>query len=299
MSGFTAIDLSQLPLPEAVVVPDFEAALADLKARVIALQPDLADVIGLESEPVVKVLEVAAYLSVLHRAQVNDAVRAVHLATATGPDLDNLAALFAVRRLVVDPGDPEAVPPIPPRHEDDAAFRLRAQLALEGFSTAGPVGAYEFHARSADARVKDVAVSSPEPGRVLVTVLSSVGDGAASVEVGDRVTAALGSEDVRPLCDEVIVESAAIVAYTVEAELKVRSGPDMTVVRDAAAAALATYVSEVHAIGVPVARSGILAALHRPGVARVVLTAPVADIEVAASEAGFCAGVVLTATEDA
>ena len=46
-------------------------------------------------------------------------------------------------------------------------------------SVAGPTGAYEFHALSADGDVKDAAATSPAPGEVVVTVLSRTGDGAA------------------------------------------------------------------------------------------------------------------------
>lgn len=299
MSGFTAIDLSQLPLPDAVETLDAETILAGLKARLIGLAPELSDVAELESEPVVKLLEVTAWCALMLRARVNDAVRAVHLASATGTDLDQLAALFGVARLVVAPGDPAAVPPVAATLEADGDLRLRAQLALEGFSTAGPVGAYQFHARSADARVKDVSVTSPAPGEVRVCVLSSEGTGAASAEVLTAVAAALNAEDVRPLCDTVTVIPATIAPYTIEAAIEYRTGPDVAVVRASAEAALASHVASVHALGIPVARSGILAALHRPGVTRVTLTAPAADLLLAPTAAGWCSAIALTVTEAA
>ena len=56
--------------------------------------------------------------------------------------------------------------------ESDTALRYRIQLSLEGYSTAGPVGAYVFHGLSADGRVKDISADSPSPGQVLITVLS-------------------------------------------------------------------------------------------------------------------------------
>jgi phage-related baseplate assembly protein len=54
-----------------------------------------------------------------------------------------------------------------------------AQQAFEGLSVAGPVGAYEYHGRSADGRVADVSVESPSPACVTITVLSREGDGTA------------------------------------------------------------------------------------------------------------------------
>ncbi|MFN1233522.1 baseplate assembly protein, partial [Enterobacter hormaechei] len=61
--------------------------------------------------------------------RVNDAVRAVFLASARGADLDQLGAAFNVSRLVINTGDPDAVPPVDPVCEDDDAFRERIQLS--------------------------------------------------------------------------------------------------------------------------------------------------------------------------
>ncbi|PTE18480.1 baseplate assembly protein, partial [Cereibacter changlensis JA139] len=101
MTGYSAIDLSQIPAPDVIEPLDFETILAGLKAAIIADAPELAGVLALESEPVVKLLEVMTYRSLLDRARVNDAARAVMLATATGADLDNLAALLGVSRLTL------------------------------------------------------------------------------------------------------------------------------------------------------------------------------------------------------
>ncbi|XHF77136.1 hypothetical protein R3J27_08275 [Xylella fastidiosa subsp. multiplex] len=47
----------------------------------------------------------------------------------------------------MDAGDPSKG--IPPTMESDAAFRRRIVLAPEGYSVAGPEGAYIYHAISA------------------------------------------------------------------------------------------------------------------------------------------------------
>ena len=184
-------------------------------------------------EPLRKLIELFTYITLLLRARINDAARATMLATATGADLDNLAALLGVARLVLDAGDPSATPPIAATMEADDALRQRAQLALEGYTTAGSVGAYEFHARSADGRVSDVSVISPSPGDVLVTVLSTEGDGTASPELTDIVSQAVNAEEVRPLCDSVSVSAATILHYNVEATLEIAEGPDAGVVEAA------------------------------------------------------------------
>ena len=225
MSAFTQIDLSTLPAPDVIEELSFEtifaAMLADLQAR-----DPVFDAL-LESDPAYKILEVAAYRELLLRQRVNDAARAVMLAYATGADLDQLGALLGVLRLVIDEGDAEAVPPVPQVLESDTEFRRRIQLSLEGFSVAGPRGAYIFHGLSADANVLDISATSPDPGEVLITVLSRVGNGAASGPLLAAVNAALNDDAVRPLTDQVTVQSASIVNYNVHAHLYVYPGPDV------------------------------------------------------------------------
>lgn len=298
MSGFGAIDLSRLPPPDVVERLDFETILGAMKAELISRAPELAPVLALESEPAVKILEVAAYRELLLRARINDAARAVMLATATGTDLDHLAALFGVARFVLDPGDPEAAPPVPAELEADGDLRYRVQLALEGFSVAGPVGAYTYHAFAASPLVRDVSIASPEPGQVLVTVLSAEEPGTASLALLAAVQTALSADDVRPLCDTVIVQSATLLSYEIEARLELDQGPDSDLVISEAFAAVALYAQETHRLGRPVTRSGLFAALHRPGVRRVLLTSPAADIEASAHQAPRCDGIDVDLAEE-
>jgi phage-related baseplate assembly protein len=296
MTGFTAIDLSRLPVPNVIEPIDTESQIAEMKAAVLDAAPDLAGVLDLESEPAVKLIEALAYFGVLFRARVNDAAKAVMLAYATGSDLDNLAALYGVSRLTITPADPEAIPPVAAVMESDAAFRARTQLALEGFSTAGPRGAYLYHALSASGEVLDASVVSPAPGDVLVTVLSRTGNGTASAELLATVDAALNDEDVRPLCDTVGVQSATILPYTVTAELTMFEGPDTATVLDLARAAVASYAADCHRLGRAVRRSGLFAALHQAGVEHVTLTTPAADIEPTTAHATWCNEILVEAT---
>lgn len=291
---YDAVNLSQLAPPDVIEELDFETILAAMKTELIGLMPELADVLALESEPVVKILEVCAFREMLVRARVNDAARAVLLATATGTDLEHLGALYGVRRLLLDGGDDGTIPPIPPTYEDDDSLRLRIQLAPEAFSVAGPSGAYEFHARGASALVADVAVASPEPGQVQVTVLSRDGDGTADQALLDAVSAALTDEQVRPLCDTVIVQSASLTDYQIEAELTVAPGPDSEVVRARSEAAVATYAAAVRQIGQPVTLSGLYAALHGTGVLRVDLTQPLAEVDPGAVGVANCTAITVT-----
>ncbi|MGC9419657.1 MAG: baseplate assembly protein [Rhodovulum sp.] len=236
----------------------------------------------------------AAYYVLLMTQRVNDAARATMLAYASGADLDQLAANFNVARKVIDPGDPDAIPPDAPTYESDEELRRRVQLSFEGVSVAGPVGAYIFHALGADPDVLDASVDSPAPGEVVVTVLSRQGDGTPSAELLAAVEAVLSAEDVRPLTDQVTVQAATVFPFAVTAALTLYEGPDAWVVRSAAENALAGYVARNHKLGRDVTRSGLFAALHQEGVQNVVLTEPAADIVVSASEVAYCTASTVT-----
>ena len=213
------------------------------------------------------------------RARVNDAAKATMLAYATGTDLDNLAAFYSVERKL---------------NETDTDLRARLILAVDGFSTAGPVGAYKFHGLSADDDVKDVSVTSPAPGDVLVTVLSNTGNGVSAQTTLDAVEAALNDEFVRPLTDTVIVQAASVQDYAVSAQIWCYANIDTEVVRLAAQAAAEQYVESVHRLGFDVTDSGLKAALHQPGVQRAEIVSPAVPIVRNSDEAAFCTGVTVT-----
>lgn len=276
MSAYSAIDLSQVPAPDVVETLSYETILSDMKS---VLTESLGnDAWDMESEPMTKLLEVCAYRELLLRQRVNDAARQTMLAYATGSNLDNLAALLGVVRQ-------EA--------ETDSRLRTRTQLALEGFSTAGPAGSYVYHALAADSRVKDVSVSSPEPGQVVVTILSTEVDGVASAELLDTVSTYLNHEDVRPLTDLVTVQPANIVPYSIDATLVFYPGPDTGPIHQAAVAAAEEYREQHHALGHDITLSGLYAALHQPGVQNVQLTSPSEDLILSDVQAAHCTNVTI------
>jgi len=287
------INLAQLPAPNVVEELDFEAILEERTQSFLALLPapqraDAEKVLAVESEPLAILLQENAYRELIWRQRVNEAARATMLAYAKNSDLDNLVANFDVERLVVSPGDPAARPPVPPTYESDDALRLRSQRAWEGLSVAGPRGAYEYEALSADGRVSDARVASPSPAYVTVTLLAKEGDGTATQDIIDTVTPALSAEDVRPLGDRLTVQSATIVSYQINATLYVYPGPAQEPILAAATASLNTYIGMQRRIGRDIRISAIHAALHVEGVQRVELAAPATDVVLSETEAAYC-----------
>lgn len=287
------IDLSRLPAPSVIEPLDYETILAELIADLISRDPELADTLALESEPLTKLLEVAAYRELLLRQRINEAAKAVMLAYAQDEDLEQLAALFDVERLEIDPGDPDANPPIPTTYEQNDALRRRVLLSLDGLSTAGPERAYIYHALSASGDVKDADAFSEAPGYVTVVVLSQFENGAASAELLSTVNGAINALDTRPLTDNPTAISAEIVPYTIQALLHILPGPEAAVVRENALAAANTYTQEQHRIGAQVTLSGVYAALHQPGVQRVELLSPTATLNTTRKQAPYCEAIEL------
>ncbi|MBJ9241814.1 baseplate assembly protein [Citrobacter braakii] len=287
------IDLSQLPAPDVVETLDFETILAKRKATLVSLYPEeqqdaVARTLALESEPLVKYLEENAYREVIWRQRVNDAAKGCTLAYASNNDLDVMAGNNNTGRQIVTPADDSTIPPTPAVMESDTDLRLRAQQAYEGLSVAGPVGAYEYHGRSADGRVADISVVSPSPACVTITVLSREDDGTASDELLTIVEKALNAEEVRPVGDRVTVQSAEIVPYQIDATLYFYPGPEAAPIRQAAEEKLKAYISAQQRLGRDIRQSAIYAVLHVEGVQRVELAAPLADIVLSKYQASCC-----------
>ncbi|WP_241626010.1 baseplate assembly protein [Rosenbergiella epipactidis] len=289
------IDLSHLPAPQIVQVPDIETLLTERKAALIALYPaDQQDAITrtltLESEPITKLLQESVYRELLLRQRLNEAAQAVMVAYSLTSDLDQLAANYNVQRLTITPADNTTTPPTAAVMETDDDLRLRIPAAFEGLSVAGPTAAYEFHAKSTDGRVADASAISPNPAEVVVTILSREGDGSADSELLALVDKALNDESVRPVADRLTVKSAQIIPYQIDATLYFYPGPEAEPIKSAAKQSLQTYINSQTRLGRDIRLSAIYAALHVEGVQRVELAAPLADVVLDKTQAASCTG---------
>lgn len=293
------IDLSLLAAPTVIESLDYESILAERKAYFVSLYPadeqaNITATLSLESEPIVKLPQENAYRELLLRSRVNNAAIAVMLAFAKDSDLDQLGANVDVERLIITAADDTAIPPVDAVYENDDDYRYRIQLSFDAYTTAGSTESYIFHGRSADGDVKDINPISLVPGVVTVYVLSRTGDGTASEELIAKVDAALNKEKIRPMTDQVTVQSAAILNYTVDAELVLFQGPDQTVVKAAALNALAEYTDAQRKIGYDITLDGIYKALRQTGVQKVNLTNPTSHISIGYGQAGYCTAMNIT-----
>ena len=288
------IDLNNLPVPKVVQELSYETLLAQRKAKFLSLQEndDMRQHwqarLQLESEPVVKLLEENAYLELLLRTHINESANAVMLAYATGSDLDQLGALFGIKRLIIQAEDLNAHQPIPPQHEDDERFRTRIQMSLEGLTTAGSRASYEFHALSTSTKIKDVDVTSPNAGTVKVAILSTEEQGTADSDLINAVKEKLNAEHIRPLTDTVLVESAVILPYEIRATLTLYPSVLESVVMANVNQTITHYTNKQHLLGIDITLSGIYSALHQEGVQNVKLTQPLEDLIVQPHQAAYC-----------
>lgn len=288
------VDLSQLPQPQIIETLDFEVILQEVKALMIAAFPveqraSVAAALELESEPLNVIAQVIAYREMMLRQRINEGDAACMLSHAVFSDLDNLAVNLNTQRLTIT----EATDMDDAVMESDSAFRLRAQSAFEGLSVAGPTKAYEYFAKSASGQVADAKAISPSPATVVVSILSTEGDGSASQTLLTRVNAALSAEDKRPVADRLTVQSAEIISYAINARLYLYPGPESEPITKAAQDSLRGWIGNQGKIGRDVARSAIMAALRVQGVQRVEIIALAQDMVIGDTQAAYCTGFTL------
>lgn len=303
MTGrFAAPELLQLGRPPLLAFSPFdvlrEQALADFAARMTAAGLPFT-VGGLRSDPAGKLIDVVSYRDLLRRHQIDDAVAQTFLGSATGAFLDQRAADYGVVRRTVFAIDaaatvePNAGRPAadwtfasgPARWvEPDDSLRIRARLAWEAQSTAGPPGAYVFHALDADPDVLDAACYGPESGHVaagevLVVVQSRSSTGipskptidaiaarldASEVVYGDgttRLRPARDEQSVRPLGAYVRIAACQPVVYTTTATLYVSPDGDRQALRQIAIERLTAYLARRRRIGLRVSREARIAVI--------------------------------------
>lgn len=278
MSRFAAINLSGLTPPDVIEPLDYEAIVAEMRDDLVARFPSIAGVIDLESEPARKLIEAFAYRELILRGRINDAARAVMLASAYGTNLDHLAALFATQRMQVEDETGNLVA------EDDDRLRRRVQLAPEAFTVAGPEGAYVYHALTAAPWARDATAIMMSPGRVRVTMLRAGDDPVPSLTEREAVRMSLIDNDVRPLTDMVEVLAPSVHRVVIDATLTLYPGPDGNLVQSRALAALTGWLEANRMLGMNLRRSAIFSKLHQEGVHSVELMSPAEDLVLGRTE---------------
>lgn len=302
MNSFTEIDFSKLPAPAVMTEHTYDEVYLQVSGDFKSNNPNIAQSVNFESEPITAVLQSFTYRELMWRQYANALFKQGFLAFATGANLEHHAAKIPVDRL---------------DNESDDDYRARIQLAPEGFSTAGAIGGYIFHAKSVSTDIIDVYVNTfdlytstnaqdtaevdtlrtqilalmqqfsdltgtPPPGHVHVHVLSE--DGAPSPDLLQVVDAHLSKDEIRPVTDFVSVLSANLIAYDVTATLVFGVDQNAQTIIQQAIANAETYIFWCKKFGHTVTTAGLIAALYVDGVENVNLISPANDVEVAPNE---------------
>ncbi|WP_264735631.1 baseplate assembly protein [Wolbachia endosymbiont (group A) of Rhinocyllus conicus] len=214
-----------------------------------------------ESDPAMKVLEVAAWRELLLRQRINEAVKGNLLKFATGEDLDNLAEFYGVERQ---------------KEEDDERFRKRIKAKIVA---CGSKEYYRYHALSADSRVKDALVESPIPGKVQISILSTT-TGIVSEELLEIVKKQVTRDDIRVLTDTVTVVGCNITEIDIHSRMSISPVISKEEIKK-------QFIKKFEAnrrLGWSVTRSWIIANLFVEGVENVELIEPKEDVVVLGNE---------------
>ena len=268
------IDLTTIAPPDVVEELDFEAIYQELLADFRRLYPEWTA--SLESDPVVKLLELAAYREMLLRARINDAAQSNLLAFAAGGDLDQLAAFYGVVRQ---------------NDELDDRLRLRVQFQIAALAGNGTSERYRAKAMEASDAVVDAAVLQPAAGSVDVALWIS--SGSSVDDVLSAVRAAFAADDARTLGVPLTVRQAQAKPISVTATIY-REATAPIDLAQRLAANLPQALTDYAQLGRDVPRSWLLARLHVAGVSRIELSAPAGDVSMAPDEYATAGTMVIT-----
>ncbi|MBQ3565401.1 MAG: baseplate J/gp47 family protein [Alphaproteobacteria bacterium] len=222
----------------------------------------------LESDPLIKLMEIAAYRELLLRQRINQAAKANLLAFATESDLDNLAAFYGITRL---------------ENETDDELRTRTQAKIVGWSSAGSREAYKFHALNSDPRVKEANADSPEPGLVRISILSKENNGVVSEDLLDAVNDYMQRDDIRMLTDTVQVVPCNLIDIDVKAKITLMSSTPIEFL-STIKTSFKNAFAKIAGLGVSISRSWIISNLFLDDVKDVQLLSPISDVEVSETE---------------
>lgn len=179
--------------------------------------------------------------------------------------------------------------------ETDEQLRERIKLAPSQYSSAGSRASYKFYAKSANALITDVSVSSPVPGTVLIVALTESGDTPA--QVIEDIYNACSAENVRPLTDTVIAAAPVRKDYAITVDIVLYENAVGATERDAITKVLESYVADKRTkLGLDIILSDISKKAKLETVYDVTVVSPVANIVITDEEFPHCTGITVNIT---
>lgn len=161
--------------------------------------------------------------------------------------------------------------------EDDESLKERIYACSNSYSTAGPVGAYEYHVKTASPEISDVIVRSEAPGEVDIYFICD-GGGIPEEALIQKVKDKLDDRSIRPLTDKVTVHPPSIQNYDIHMTyyIPASSKTSVSVIQADVETAVSIYNTwQTEKIGRDINPYYLIQKVMQAGAKRVVLESPV------------------------
>lgn len=274
-----------LPKPEIIKTPSFDNLFQTIKNNVLDYlntnSPDdveaVAETFENQAELMTKLTEAFTVILQSHFRQMNAQALQMFGMYATDDDMvDLIASQLGVERQILDEGDPNAFPPVPPKVESNEALLTRYYLAAYALATTGTRSGYRFNAMTLGGRPK-VTVESPTQSKVVVTyefdshemagqtkdaqarrvapgevdcfILAHANKGVPAEALIAATLQYMQRDDIAQETDLLKVKAPTIKTWSCEAVLYIRTGPDADMVKVAAEKAVRDYAEQQHRLG--------------------------------------------------
>lgn len=223
-----------------------------------------------ESDPAAKLLQTAAFNSVLNLQKINDSMKQVYVSHAEGKALDELAKFFGIDTR--EDG------------ESDDQLRNRMLLSYDSFSTAGTRDSYKYHAFKVSEANKlglfSIKAYTKKPGHVGITCMfphqfNLKLESKEREKLGEKteiIKEYLNRDDIRPLNEMLTVELCQPVKKSIDVKITVVSESFKDEVKLVAEEAFKNYARECFKIGEDITISSLHACLTVPNVVKVTLS---------------------------
>lgn len=327
----------QNPLPKSDIIktPPFEQLLESVKSDLLSYlsehAPDDVDevrqTLANEAELLTKFLEGFTVILQNYMRQLNGQAQQMFGMYATDEKMvDLIVSQLGVKRQVLELGDPNAYPPVPPKMESNESVLTRYYLAAYALASTGTRSGYRFHAMTLGGRPL-VKVESPEPKKVVVTyefdeheragetkdaqarqvtpgvvdcfILSHDGSGVPDQTLLDATQEYLERDDIAQETDLITVKAPTVKNWSCSAQLYIRPGPDTEVVRAAAEKAVQDYAIKQHRLSGSIEPSMLYSVLLRTtGAHRGDITEPAQPLRCTYSEAPYLESIQITVSTE-
>ncbi|ENN91146.1 baseplate J/gp47 family protein [Bartonella bovis] len=247
-----------------------ELSIEEIRAACLEnLKQLLPNYTPLESDPAVKIIEVASYREFLLRQRINEAARNTVLDFATGEFLDALGEWHGVERL---------------EGESDDSYRERIKLRIRAGKGGGTEPYYRYFALSADSRVKDAIIYRKGKNPTIhVAIFGENEQATASEDLLQRVKEVLTDKSVIMTNDTIEVHAAVTTVVDLEADVWLLPEISLEILTQMEAN-LRTAWKKEQALGRELSLSWWISKLMISGVQKVVAVTPTDDIAVSSEE---------------